>query len=122
MDLRSAEGSIRSIAERFASVEGIERKRYWYRISGILKLPDGVVPDDMDPAWMRFRYLSQAENLLNALSKEGWQLADGTVDVSFRTDVSGALMTLAGVVSPPSQRGSTTAHIGILIMREIGFD
>lgn len=120
VDLRSAESQIRDVAGRYLFIEGIEHSRYWYRLSGNLKMPEGSIPDDMPPARVRLRLLFQAENLLSALSKAGWQLADGTIDISFRTDVSGPLMTLAGVVVQPSRQGSTTAFISILIMKEIG--
>lgn len=127
MDLRSAaeeEAIIRWIAGEYITVEDVERKRYWYRISGTLKPLSGLTASaisDMPPQRVRKYLLIQTENLLAALSKSGWQLADGTVDISFRTDISGSLMTLAGAVTDAGA-GSTTAHISILIMREISFD
>lgn len=124
MDLRSAEAGIRWIAGEYIVVEDVERKRYWYRISGTLKPLDGLtasIISDMSPQRVRKFLLIQLENLLTALSHAGWQLADGTIDISFRTDVSGPLMTLAGAVTDAGS-GSTTGHVSILIMREIGFD
>ena len=119
MDLRSSEGRILEVAERYAWVDVISQNRYWYQLTGTLKLPEGSKPDDLPPGRIRFRLLWQAENLISALSKEGWQLADGTIDISFRTDVSAPVMTLAGVVVVPAKQGSTTAYIKVLVMREL---
>lgn len=122
-DLRpSSTGHIRTVAENYSWVTDIEQTRYWYRLTCILKPIDGLTPDmivDLPPRRVRYYLLIQAENLLSALRREGWQLADGTVDLSFRTDISGPLMALAGLAVDSSRESSTIAEMKILIMREI---
>ena len=110
---------IRSVVDRYAWIEIFEQSRYCYHLTGILKLPARSETDDLPPHRIRARLLMQAESLLMALSQDGWQLADGAIDIRFRTDVTGPLLTLAGEVAVSSKQRMTTATMTVLVMREI---